>query len=346
MSIYHLEVSIISRGKGKSAVAAAAYRSGEKITNEYDGITHDFTKKRGIISSEIIAPKNAPSWVLERQNLWNKIEKYEKRCDARLGREIVVALPVDLSREKQQEITRQFVTQNCVNLDMIADVSFHDKDDGNPHAHILLTDRRIGVNGIEPKKDRTWNERALVERWREAWEVTVNNVLEREGAVERVSCRSLAERGINRKAQIHVGPKVARGYEKRKLRNEAIKEYNAIHAKMKIIKAEEVELENQIEAERQRQIETERDQRRVKIPKLEIGQKISYKAPGATKPLVGKIKSLDDDSITVMVKSNLCEMPLIIRRDMGIIDIVLPDQQGPPSKPERQRERNRGGVER
>ena len=100
MAIYHLCIKIISRGKGKSAVAASTYRSGEKIKNEYDGIVHDFTRKGGIAHTEILLPQNAPQAFLDRGTLWNSVEKIEKSKNSQLAREIEIALPKELNREK------------------------------------------------------------------------------------------------------------------------------------------------------------------------------------------------------------------------------------------------------
>ena len=149
MAIYHLCIKIISRGKGKSAVAASAYRSGEKIQNEYDGIVHDFTRKGGIAHTEIILPQNAPQEFSDRGILWNSVEKIEKSKNSQLAREIEVALPKELNREKQIELIREYVEENFVKVGMCADIALHDKNDGNPHCHILLTMRPLN-------EDKTW----------------------------------------------------------------------------------------------------------------------------------------------------------------------------------------------
>ena len=109
MAIYHLSIKIISRGKNKSAVAASAYRSGEKIKNEYDGIVHDFTRKGGIAHTEILLPQNAPQEFLDRGILWNSVEKIEKSKNSQLAREIEIALPKELDREKQINLVRDYV---------------------------------------------------------------------------------------------------------------------------------------------------------------------------------------------------------------------------------------------
>ena len=143
MSIYHCSIKIISRAGGRSAVASAAYRSGEKLYNDETGIIHDFTNKGGVIMNEIILPVNAPERYKDRETLWNEVQKIEKRSDAQFAREIEVALLVEMNREQQIECIRAFVNENFVEQGMIVDWALHDKADGNPHAHILLTMRGI-----------------------------------------------------------------------------------------------------------------------------------------------------------------------------------------------------------
>ena len=132
---------------GRSAVAAAAYRSGERLTNEWDGLTHDYTHKPGIVHTEIILPAHAPPEFQDRSTLWNSVEQIEKSSDAQLAREIEVALPVELSRAEQLALVRSFVKDNFVAEGMCADFALHDKGDGNPHAHILLTIRPLRSDG-------------------------------------------------------------------------------------------------------------------------------------------------------------------------------------------------------
>ena len=156
MAIYHCSIKIISRGKGKSAVAAAAYRSGESLTNEYDGITHDYTRKGGIVHTEILLPDNAPAAYADRSVLWNAVEKAEKAKNAQLAREIEIALPHELTREQGISLVREYVKEQFVNAGMCADICLHDKNDGNPHAHIMLTMRPIeqdGSWGAKQKKE-------------------------------------------------------------------------------------------------------------------------------------------------------------------------------------------------
>ena len=154
MAIYHCSIKIISRGKGKSAVAAAAYRSGEALTNEYDGITHDYTRKGGIVHTEILLPDNAPAAYADRSVLWNAVEKAEKAKNAQLAREIEIALPHELTREQGISLVREYVKEQFVNAGMCADICLHDKNDGNPHAHIMLTMRPIEQDGLWGAKQK------------------------------------------------------------------------------------------------------------------------------------------------------------------------------------------------
>lgn len=131
MAIYHCSIKIISRGKGKSAVAAAAYRSGETLTNEYDGVTHDYTRKGGIVHTEILLPDHAPAEYADRSLLWNAVEKIEKAKNAQLAREIEIALPQELTREQGISLVREYVKAQFVNAGMCADFCLHDTGGGN-----------------------------------------------------------------------------------------------------------------------------------------------------------------------------------------------------------------------
>ena len=232
MAIYHLCIKIISRGKGKSAVAASAYRSGEKIKNEYDGIVHDFTRKGGIAHTEILLPQNAPQEFVNRSVLWNSVEKIEKSKNSQLAREIEVALPKELDREKQINLVREYVKENFVKVGMCADIALHDKNDGNPHCHILLTMRPLNEDttwGAKSKKEyildengekvklksgnyktrkintTDWNEQGKAEEWRKAWADITNKYLEENSIHDKVDHRSYQRQGIEQIPTIHLG---------------------------------------------------------------------------------------------------------------------------------------------
>ena len=233
MAIYHCSIKIISRGKGKSAVAAAAYRSGEKIINEYDGMIHDYTRKGGIVHTEILLPDNAPPEFSDRSILWNAVEKIEKAKNSQLAREIEIALPKELTAEQQKNLVKDYCKNHFVSVGMCADICIHDKRDGNPHAHIMLTmrpfneDRTWGEkqkkeyafdsngNKIYDKKKRQykcksipttdWNEQTKAEEWREAWANIANEYLQRHNIDERIDHRSYERQGIDKIPSIHLG---------------------------------------------------------------------------------------------------------------------------------------------
>jgi ATP-dependent exoDNAse (exonuclease V) alpha subunit len=274
MAIYHCSIKIISRGKGKSAVAAAAYRSGETLTSEYDGITHDYTRKRGIVHAEILLPSHAPREYADRSALWNAVEKIEKAKNSQLAREIEIALPKELSREQNISLVRDYVKHQFVNSGMCADVCIHDKGDGNPHAHIMLTMRPILASGAwgdkqrkeyilnkqgekiyDPKKKQykcksvpttDWNEQTKAEQWRAAWAQSVNAVLEKQSIAERVDHRSFERHGIELIPTIHLGVSATqmerKGIESDRgdINREIVRHNNilrAIFAKLKELKA-------------------------------------------------------------------------------------------------------------
>ena len=147
IAIYHFEAKMISRGTGRSVVAAAAYASCSKIYNDYDCMMHDYTRKHGCVYSEIFLPSNAPPEWQDRTELWNAVEAAEKAKDSRLARELIVALPVEIGLDEWKAILKDFISKQCVNKGMCADVSIHDTDGHNPHAHILLTMRPIDDKG-------------------------------------------------------------------------------------------------------------------------------------------------------------------------------------------------------
>ena len=175
IAIYHLSIQVISRGKGRSAVAAAAYRAGERITNEYDGYTHDYTKKKNIAHTEILLPDHAPAEYSDRGTLWNAVEKIEGNSNAQLAREIEFSLPVELSTEQNIALAHEYVKKHFVDKGMIADMCIHNPDSvdengnkiigGNPHCHVMLTMRpfhedRIATNG---NTDKIWGAKSRKE---------------------------------------------------------------------------------------------------------------------------------------------------------------------------------------
>ena len=147
MAIYHLEAKVISRGAGRSAVAAAAYMNCSQILNDYDGVHHDYTRKQGLIWQQIFLPESAPAEWSDRGTLWNAVEENEKTKDSRLAREFVVALPIEMGKAEWQKLLTEFIKDNFVADGMCADVCIHDTDGHNPHAHIMVTVRPLDETG-------------------------------------------------------------------------------------------------------------------------------------------------------------------------------------------------------
>jgi hypothetical protein len=193
MAIFHLTAKTIGRNAGRSATAAAAYRAAARIVDERTGLVFDFTRKRGVDGSEILAPDGT---TLERAALWNAVEKAEKRVDAQVAREIEVALPRELSPDDMRRLVRAFVQEQFVARGMLADVAFHNLKGSNPHAHILLTLREFGAAGFGLKR-REWNDRALCVEWRERWADHANAALSAAGLTARVDPRTLAEQAAD-----------------------------------------------------------------------------------------------------------------------------------------------------
>ena len=242
MAIYHLSVQIIGRGRGRSAIAAAAYRSGEKLRDHQTGELRDYTRKDRVHHTEIMAPETAPAWITDREKLWNEVERAERRMNSQIAREVNIALPVELDRDQQTELIRGYVRSEFVERGMVADLALHDLDGTNPHAHIMLSTREIGPEGWGGK-NREWNDKTLLQAQREAWERVANRALERAGRGERINHRSLKAQGVDRAPGVHVGP-LAAEMERRGERTER-GDLNRSRAAMNAVSAElEIEREN------------------------------------------------------------------------------------------------------
>lgn len=205
MAIFHCNVSIGSRSSGRSSTAACAYREGKKITDSRTGITHDYSRKMDVIESLTLLPENAPNEFKDSSIMWNKVEVIEKRKDAQLFREIEVSLPRELSHNQNKALILDYCDSHFVSEGMCATVAFHASKSENPHAHIMLTMREVNQEGFG-KKNRQWNTRGLVDKWRKGWAGHLNKHLEKNHIDERVDHRSLLEQGINREATVHLGP--------------------------------------------------------------------------------------------------------------------------------------------
>lgn len=235
MALFSMRVQQIKRSAGQSPVAAAAYRAGERLHDERQGRTHDYTRKSHVVHKEIILPDNAPGWArkLNRESLWNLVDKRERRKDAQTAREIRIMIPRELSPEARIGLVRDFVQRNFVDHGMIADLAVHCPfaADGQeqPHAHVMLTMRPMTAEGFGEKsrhdwvpdpEGRThrdgrpvmvesnadsWNSAAYYERCRKDWEETANAALERVGSSQRIDRRSYLERGMSRLPEPYLG---------------------------------------------------------------------------------------------------------------------------------------------
>ena len=261
MAIYHFSGQIISRsasnGRTRSAIACAAYRSGEKLFDERGKETKYY--KRDIEPvTKILAPKDSPDWVYDREALWNEVEKIEKRYDAQLAREFNIALPVELKAEEQEKLAYEFCQKAFVDKGMVADICIHNDNEENTHFHVMLTIRPFKENGewgakskedyffdkdgnrIRQKNGRyksvkvattDWNKKETMKEWRKEWEVMTNNVLKSNGIDARITCESNENLGNEKFPTIHEGY-VAREMERngkesdRINQNKSIKDYN------------------------------------------------------------------------------------------------------------------------
>ncbi len=232
----HLDIAIIKRSNRQSAVASAAYQSGDKLFSEYDQRQKYYSYKSEIVHKEIMLPPHVPLEYAERNTLWNAAEAVEKQWNAQLARRIIVAIPRELPKEQYADLLRDYCREFFVSKGMIADFAIHDKGDGNPHAHILLTMRAIDENGkwlsksrkvydLDKNGDRIrlasgrwkshkentvdWNDQSKAELWRQGWSDTVNRYLEMAGRTERLDLRSYARQSIDKIPTVHMGAAVS-----------------------------------------------------------------------------------------------------------------------------------------
>jgi len=201
MASYHLEAKIIGRSEGRSAVAAAAYRAGVLLPEPETGREHDYTRKGGVVAAFILAPETAPDWATDRAALWSAVHAKERRKNSQLAREIVLALPNELTEADAAALLREWVQSECVGLGMVADVAIHDPHPApgrarNRHAHVMLTMRPLDASqpdGWAKNKNRDWNDPATLERWRASWADAQNAALKEAKASSRVDHRSLTD---------------------------------------------------------------------------------------------------------------------------------------------------------
>lgn len=231
MAIFHMSFSNISAGKGRSAIASAAYRSGEKLFDDKEGRSY-FYARSVMPESFILTPKNAPEWASNRERLWNEVERKDRKANSRYAKEFNVALPVELSEGEQKELLTKYVQENFVDQGMVADVAIHRDHPDNPHAHVMLTNRPFNPDGSWGQKTKTeyildsrgnktktpagnvrnrkiwlvdWDKPGKVEEWRHAWAEEVNSLFQAKGMPERISEKSYEEQGIEKTPTKHEG---------------------------------------------------------------------------------------------------------------------------------------------
>jgi ATP-dependent exoDNAse (exonuclease V) alpha subunit len=208
MALFRLEAKVFSREKrGRSVIAAAAYRAGTKLVDEVREKTFDYTRRvKGVVQSAILAPDGSPGWVFDPGQLWNTVERSEKRVDAQLAREFILAVPPELSADEQFKTAVDWAKKELVTSGMVAEISLHHPASGtNPHVHILCTMRKIDGEKFSAKKPREWNDVGLLVKQRETWAEAVNAALENAGRPERVDHRTLKAQGIEREPQPKIG---------------------------------------------------------------------------------------------------------------------------------------------
>ena len=266
MALYHFHVDQVKRSEGRSAVASAAYRAGEKLHNLWDGETHDYTKKGGVVFTEIMLPPNVPEHFSDRSTLWNDLEQFEKRGDAQLDYSFDIAMQNEFTLEENIEFARQFVREQFLSAGMIVDFAFHlpgkdENDIPNPHFHVLVPIRplnedgtwgakqhrvyNLDENGQRIKKENgqwdfvavpttDWGRPETLQKWRKEWAKFINSKFEEKGLDCRIDHRSYVDQGLDLLPTVHEGPQV-RKMEKRGIRTEKgdlnrwIKKFNQMY---------------------------------------------------------------------------------------------------------------------
>ena len=250
MAIFHISFSNISAGKGRSAIAGASYRSGEKLFDQKEDRSY-FYARSVMPESFILTPKNAPEWAIDREKLWNEVERKDRRANSRYAKEFNVALPVELNSDEQKELLTKYVQENFVDEGMVADVAIHRDHSDNPHAHVMLTNRPFnpdGTWGLKSKRENIldengsktytgnsrfprsrkvwlvdWDKKEKITQWRHNWAVSVNQVLEQKNIPDRISEKSFADQGIDETPMQHEGINSKR--HERKEFNQQVKNY-------------------------------------------------------------------------------------------------------------------------
>ncbi|WP_226567819.1 MobQ family relaxase [Bacillus stratosphericus] len=281
MAIYHFSGQVLSKynretGKPRSPLASAAYRSGDKLTDESNGLTF-FYKREVEPVAHILAPDHAPSWVYERERLWNEVNTIEKNINSQFAREFNIALPVELSHEEQEQLALEFCQEAFVEKGMVADIAIHRDDENNPHFHVMCTVRPFEENGswgfkgrreylkdengefIKDKNGKRafrkinstdWGDKEVFNQWRKLWSDKANSFLGKAGIDERISHLSNEDRGLETIPQIHEGY-VARKMESEGKKsdrveyNRQVKKYNSKVAELNVYKKKKQNIQYQ-----------------------------------------------------------------------------------------------------
>lgn len=257
MAIFHMNFSNISGGNGRSAVASASYRSGEKLHSDAENKNY-FYERVVMPESFILLPENAPEWASDREVLWNEVEAIDRKVNSRYAKEFNVALPVELTNDEQKELLTRYVQETFVDNGMVADVAIHRDNADNPHAHVMLTNRPFNADGTWGQKSKTeyildengnktrtekgnirqrkiwlvdWDKQGKVQEWRKGWADAVNRTFEQKNMPDRISEKTLEEQGIDGLPTQHVG--VNRNKKERQEYNDLAIENRSDIAKLK-----------------------------------------------------------------------------------------------------------------
>ena len=260
MEVISAHLDVISRAKGRSAVQMAAYCARARYRNEYTGLVSDYTSRNDLVYHAVLLPEHAPEEFLDSETLWNAVEQVEHSRNSRLARTVTLAFPKEFDHDTQIRMVRAYARYYFVQRGMCADVSIHDKGDGNPHAHVLLTTRSLDPSGqwmpkqrrnylLDERGDRIfdpvsgkyklgrsiktndWDAPERVEEWRKGWAALCNELFRQMGMQKRVTHLSYERQGMSREPTIHLGSK-AQSLENRGIRtdrgdkNRAIKNRN------------------------------------------------------------------------------------------------------------------------
>lgn len=297
MALYHLSTKVIKRSEGRNAVEAAAYRSGLCLYDDTTGQQFDYSKKKGVVHSEILLPESAPERFRDRQCLWKEVETVEKRKDSQLAREIDIALPNELNRAQQIALVREFVELNFTLEGMIVDCNLHVADINqtqNDHAHLQMTMRELNASGFGLKQT-SWNDKKCLIQWRESWADLVNKYLHQAGFEEFVDHRSYKDQGVDLLPTVHLGHNAfsleSKGVETEVgKRNKLAIEYNEYSIQSLCLQSE-----NHVSSLLSRLQEKSSKKAYFENPKPIVQIKARFQTPTISSKKVGMFEQVDDD---------------------------------------------------